>query len=395
MLKPGGDYPVIIFGASILGKVIHRICQKSGIKVECFCDDKDKGGHFDGLGVIHTSVLRSTYEEAVFLLASANIKDMIDRLADLGYHKWQPCDELLKSFSLLEADLPDFSYSPDYLEHLVSSCILAHEYYLNPDKLFIRNVDLIITERCSLRCRDCSNLIQYFARPVDKELGLVLRSIDQFCRYIDSAHEFRLIGGEPFMNNDFHLIVERLVVEDKVQKIAVFSNGTILPKESHMQALTNEKAYLYLTSYGKLSRNIGRIIEECDRRKISYHLNEAESWISCSGLTQHGRTADDNLKVFRACCAKNLLTLADGRLFRCPFAANAHTLKAVPDAPDDYLDIFALSDDVHAGKNSIRQYLFEKEGLATCDFCDGRPYGAPGIPPAVQADKPLPYKQCC
>jgi organic radical activating enzyme len=389
--------PIIIFGAGIIGEILFHACCIAGIKVDCFCDDKVTGTLCD-LSVLHTSELKMKYQDAIFFISSSNIKDMVDRLKDLGYSKWYSCGLMLRDFDLSQAHIATTAYSVEYLEYLVCACLLSHDNYINPEKLFLRNVDIIITERCSLKCKDCSNLMQYYKKPQNCNLEEVLRTIEVFCSYMDEVFEFRVIGGEPFMNKDFHLVVNKLIDESKVRKIAIYTNGTILPSEAQMSCLQNNKVLLCITDYGDLSRKLNELTQELQKKGIVYYVYKDRGWTSCSTVTRYERTIEQNEDVFKKCCAKNLATLSDGKLYRCPFAANASRLKATPDYIGDYINILEMplnAIDFIDIKNRIRSFLIEKTKLETCDYCNGRPYGAPEITPAIQVDKPLDYKQYC
>lgn len=112
---------------------------------------------------------------------------------------------------------------------------------------------------------------------------------------------------------------------------------------------------------------------------------------------RHYRNLEQQKEIFGSCCAKNLITLLKGKIYRCPFSANAARLKAVPDYENDYINIFKepqKAADIYEMKKKVRTFLLEKKILETCDYCNGRPYGAPEIPPAIQTDKPLEYEQC-
>jgi len=386
--------PIIIFGAGILGEILFHACAAAGIKIDCFCDDKVSGA-FCGLEVLHTSELTAKYPDTVFFIASANIKDMVDRLKDLGYSKWYSCGLLLRDFDLSQVDWGASTSSVDYMEYLINTCVLCHDNYMNPEKLFVQSVDIIITERCSLKCRDCSNLMQYYKRPENSSLEEMLRTIEVFCSYMDEVHEFRVIGGEPFMNKDFHLIVNKLIFEPKIQKIAIYTNGTILPHEAQMSSLQNDKVSLFITDYGHLSRKLNELTQELQRRGIAFYVDKAQGWTDCASLHRHHRTAAQQEDIFKQCCAKNLATLSDGKLYRCPFAANASRLMAVPDYTGDYVNFLEMplnAMDTMEIKKRIRSFLVEKTYLETCDHCNGRPYGASVITPAIQIDKPLDYK---
>lgn len=390
----GESIPNIIFGAGILGEILFHACCIAGIKIDCFCDDKGPGT-FCGLDMFHTSELPVKYQDAVFFIASSYIKDMVDRLTDLGYSKWHSCGLLLRDLDLSQVKLSDSSYSVDRMEYLISTCLLCHDNFMNPDKLFVQSVDIVITERCSLKCKDCSNLMQYYKKPLNSSLDEMLHTIDLFCSYMDEVYEFRVIGGEPFMNKDFHLIVNKLINEPKVKKIAIYTNGTILPREAQLESLQNDKVSLYITDYGHLSTKLNELTQKLESMGIAFFASKAQGWTDCASLHKHRRTVEQQENIFKQCCAKNLATLSDGKLYRCPFAANASRLNAVPDYAGDYINFLDMplnSIDAMDTKKRIRSFFVEKTYLETCDHCNGRPYGAPVITPAVQIDKPLDYK---
>ena len=89
----------------------------------------------------------------------------------------------------------------------------------------------------------------------------------------------------------------------------------------------------------------------------------------------------------------------DGKLYRCPFIANADNLNAIPDNPANYVDLFSKSEDT---SKKIKLLINNRKFFPACDFCDGRPYdpssklgydGVGMIAPARQTPAPLSYKE--
>lgn len=389
--------PVIIFGAGIVGEVLFRACCNAEIKVECFCDNNinKRKSSLCNLEIIHTPNLKTKYKDANFLISAADIKDVVDQLHGLGYSKWYPSSLLLRDFDVFQYQ---FSAPADFVEFAVSTCLLCHDSYLIPDKLFLRSVDIIITERCSLKCRDCSNLMQYYKEPKDCDIDEIMQSIDAFCALVDEVNEFRVIGGEPFMNREIHLTIKKLIDEPKVRKIVIYTNGTIIPKEDHIEYLKNNKVLLIITDYGMLSKKLNILTQLLQQNNIAFYLLRVQGWADCAKIMRHYRNTEQQKEIFTSCCAKNTVTLSKGKLYRCPFAANAARLMAVPDYKNDYINILQEQQegiDINEMKNRIRAFLLEKDFLETCDFCNGRPFEAPEIPPAIQIKKPLEYEQYC
>ena len=85
--------------------------------------------------------------------------------------------------------------------------------------------------------------------------------------------------------------------------------------------------------------------------------------------------------------------MTDGKMFRCPFSANAERLRAIPQADGDFASIrgarLASLDQLKEIKKSLRWFLREKPSLDACDSCSGRTYGDPEINPGIQVKTPL------
>lgn len=388
------DIPVVIFGVGIVGEVMFYACKDAGIEVQCFCDNNiNKTSSLKcGIEVVHTPSLKYKFGDAIFLISSADIKDVISQLDKLGFRKWHDCGFLLKGFDLSKHQ---YSAPPDFAEYAVSTCILCHDSYLNPEKLFMRSVDIIITERCSLKCKDCSNLMQYYMKPSDCGTDDIMKTIDQFLLVVDEVNEFRVIGGEPFMNKNWPEIIKKLNAEKKVRKVVIYTNGTISPSVDNLDCLSNRKVLVLITDYGKLSRNIGKMSELFDRNGIAYYVQKAHGWTNCSAITPHQRSVEEQCNLFAECCARNTCTLSDGKLFRCPFAANAARLHALPDFKGDYVALAlrrGMKTALKSKKLKIRAFIYGKSYLDSCDYCNGRVFGAPEIAPAIQTKQPIGYK---
>ncbi len=385
--------PVIIYGAGIVGKVLLSICKEEGILVECFCDSSEKAikEKFCGKEVIFAPDLKTKYKEAIFLISVAAIKDAADLLYELGFSNWYAGGLLLKELDIFQSH-PDALI--DYPKYAIKTCILCHDGYLNPGKLFLRSVDIIITERCSLKCKGCSNLMQYYEKPKNCDASMLFKSIDAFCAVFDEVMDFRVIGGEPFMNIEWPIIVKKLTDNSKTKRVVIYTNGTIIPNEKYIPYLKNDKAVVVISDYGPLSRNLAGLKQMLEKNKIAHYALEITDWLDCSAITPHNRSIEENREIFKKCCAKNMSTLSDGKFFRCPYAANAVRLSAVPDNKNDYIDLFQEPLDekgILITKNKIREYLSNNKYLQICDFCNGRPLSGSSIPPNIQTEKPLSY----
>ena len=86
---------------------------------------------------------------------------------------------------------------------------------------------MVLTEKCSLKCKECSNLMQYYSKPVDEDFEQLTNSLDTFMRTVDHVSEVRLIGGEPMLYKKIDLIIKQILNYKNFDKI-IFLNLKLL-----------------------------------------------------------------------------------------------------------------------------------------------------------------------
>ena len=395
-LKEAGA-PIIIVTLPEEAEAIANACRDNDIAVAAFCDNETRKlqKSYCGLEVVHTPTLPKRFPKARLIIAYHNMQESVNQLSALGYDEFYSPLELLKNYDVSKHK---HRISQSYMQNKISICIKSHELYLNEAKTYMRSLDVMITTKCSMKCASCANLMQYYvaAKNTDHE---ILSAIEILDNNVDAISEFRVIGGEPLMNKQWAHIVNGIIEQDVKRKIFIYTNGTISPKEEQLKTFHGKNVNFYITDYGKLSRNINKLEENLTKHGISYKRKPADNWVDCSSIRQHKRTARENEVVFKECCAKQFYTLLNGRLYTCPFIANAANLKSIPDNRANYVDLLSKTDDL---KQKVRKLVTMQKFFPACDFCDGRPrdpttaleYDGKGmITPGHQTSKPMPYKQ--
>jgi organic radical activating enzyme len=401
--------PVFIFGADIVGKVLAELLKSNGIAVSAFIDNnKNKcDTQLNGTPVMHAPWLADQSREAVVLIASTYIADIIAQLEEMGFMNWLPIYKMLEDKqdiqleNFLVGDLrfnhSGGAFTHDFDTFVLSNMITSQKKYLDPEQLYIRSIDLVITEKCSLKCKDCSNLMQFYEKPVDISAVELYQNLDDLCAVADEINEIRIIGGDPFMNKDCHNIVKHAASYPQVNKVVVYTNGTICPSEEKIAQMANDKTFVFITTYGDLSRNAEKLSQLLAKYDIPFNNQPAYGWTDCGEIKEFQRNEEELKKVFQFCCAKHFTTLTDGKLFRCPFAANLHRLDAMPENKANYVSVIGASKlestERLALKQKMTHYLREISSIPACNTCNGRTYGDPEIEPGIQTKKPLPYKK--
>ena len=389
--------PVIIVAAVQESEAIANACRDAGIDVSAFCDSEKRKSQnlFSGLEVIHTPTMPERFPKARFIIATQQIIDVVEQLSALGYNEFYSALELLENYDVRKHQ---HLISQPYMESRISVYKKSHAVYFGEEKTYMRSVDVMITTKCSLKCESCSNLMQYYVDPKNTDHEQILSALDILSKNVDDIAEFRVIGGEPLMNKGWAQIVNGIVEKNPERQVFIYTNGTIAAKDEQLEPFRGKKVNFIITTYGKLSRNLDKLKEKITNHGIPYVAKPASNWLDCSSIRHHKRTDAENEEVFKQCCVKYIYTLLNGRLYRCPFIANAANLKAIPDNPANYVDLFSKT---HSIKQQIQRLVKVRKFFPACDFCDGRPYdpasdlgydGKGMITPGIQAPKPLLYK---
>jgi len=409
-----GKCDIYIFGADIVGKLMKLYLDQHSIRVKAFLDNNGNKcrGTIDNISILqaHPARLQTLNHDDILLVASTYILDIADQLESHGLLNWAPIYQLLEekigSKDEIEV-LPERlrknhvggSFSEDFDSFVVANMIESQRKYLDEDLVFIRSVDIILTEKCSLKCRDCANLMQFYEKPINLELETLKKEIDDITALAHEVNEIRIIGGEPLVNKQFGAISAYAAAKENVAKVVIYTNGTIVGSDEQWLLLApyTDKVFVMVTSYGALSRNIQKLEAKLSGLGVEYNVQDAYGWTECGDILSFDRDFEERKAVFRNCCARHFTTYTDGKLFRCPFAANAFRLGAIPDDGSYYADISDSSardiEFLSKKRSEAKYYLRDIEVLSACDFCRGRTYGDPEIVPGIQVREPRKYEK--
>ena len=88
------------------------------------------------------------------------------------------------------------------------------------------HLDLVITEICTRRCRDCSNLMQYYQKPEHISSDAVISDLEKLLNCL-RVQELKILGGEPFANPEVLTAVLGYLAGEagsRVDRINIISN---------------------------------------------------------------------------------------------------------------------------------------------------------------------------
>ena len=385
---------VAIFGTGNVGLMVLNAVKKTDIKIHCFTDNNNNrwGKDIKGYKVISPEELYKKKQDMPVLIASdLNFPFIRKQLTEMGFKNIFDSD-----FIFAELDIDQDECGVYWSDVKLKQKVDLYMYALmaqkeKKEKLMVNGIDIVLTEKCSLKCKDCSNLMQFYAKPVDEDFEQVIKSIDIFMKTVDYVYEMRVIGGEPLMYKRIDEVIKHLLTYKNFGKLNIYTNGTIVPKGEKMKVFQNERVFFDISNYGVHSRNLDKLLGELKRLTIAHNAQSVTTWQDAGRIVETNRTDQENKEVFGNCCENQGLTILHGKLYLCPFSANATNLKAIPHAKDDIVDL-SIPDKEKLKKN-IRELYFNTDFLEACKSCNGRDHNVGRVEAAVQTKAPLQYKE--
>ena len=386
---------VIVFGTGNLGNIVIAALKKEGINVLFLTDNNRSKWNTEihGYKVVPPKELKKTNNETPIILASdLTFPYMHRQLKEMGLTNVFDADFLLEK---LDLEIDDLHKMGVYWSKVkIKQKIDLYLYDINSQKnknseLNVRCVDLVLTEKCSLKCAGCSNLMQYYAKPVDEDFDQCIKSIDTFMNTIDYVYEIRVLGGEPLMYKRIDEVIKHLYKYENYGKLQINTNGTICPKPEKMEVFKNDKVFFDISDYGEKSRNLDKLVSELKRLGIRYNAARSLEWQDCGRIVETNRKEEHNKEVFGNCCENQGLTILHGKLYLCPFQANATNLKAIPYFTKEIIELENHNRDEL--RDLIHDLYFKTEYLEACKSCNGRDHNVAKIEAAVQMKTPVKY----
>lgn len=385
---------VIVFGIGTIGKLTYDILTKQGVEVDFFCDSDERKIEYKykNTPVVLPKDLSKFEKNTAIFVSHDYFNGVIPNLKENGFEQIYDSVELLKKTEvdkIYEGPLYPLKLKRriDYYSEMAKK-----NTYSDSGKLNLKSIDIQITERCSLKCKDCCNLMQYYTKPINAETQEVLDSTKKIMSVVDHLDEFRVLGGDPFMNKEMHKVVNELVKYENCDRVIIYTNATIIPKNEQLDCLRHPKVILEITNYGVESRAHEKLLELANNEGIKFSTFNCNTWQDCGTITQNSNKSIDDIKhQFNNCCNSDLVTLLHGQLYRCPFSANGENLKAFKEDKKSIIDLRDPNLSDKELKDKIMDLYYGKEYLSACFYCKGRDYQSVNIKSATQTKTPLKF----
>ncbi len=266
---------------------------------------------------------------------------------------------------------------------------------MNQDPIHIHQCALIITLRCTLKCKLCLVYAPYYKNPKDFGLEEVNKSVDAFFSLIDSCGTFNIQGGEPFLHKDLPEIIKRVVkYKLKIGKILITTNGTLQPTSDLLEVLCENRdcIQINISDYGpNLSIKVRELTEIFEKSEVPYRIINYNGddihfggWLDFTDHTYKHHTEKDLINSAKECGYRKggNLAIRLGELYFCYRVARRVELGIIAKNDLSCIDMYSTKSLDEKRKN-IRNVLTAAYTPA-CGYCVGKRAEEEHHPPAVQ-----------
>ncbi len=361
-LKTKGD--VIIFGTGQMGAIALKTLKHFNQNIVCCCDNGNN--KLDGIELL---AMEEGFKKAPNAKVFVCVFDLKNEIAITN--------SLIKAGfkNICQKDILFFAYSIEVVKRKVDNQAFAKGLYdlrYSENKIIIKNVSAIITEKCTLRCKECGVFIPYYKNPKNHGKEGIIKSIKRLAQTVDCINILTIMGGEPFLHPNLNDICEEVSKIPNIANLVLTTNGTLLPKDEMLQSLKNSVTHITLSNYGALSKNTETLIAKLKQYNILYNILPEETyWYKQNKPYKHNRNIEENSANFAECFWVDVASkLINGQYHLCDYSAAIAPFNAVEKGGEDYVDFLndnLTDEELKAGFINLTQ---NKKVLNVCDYCE-------------------------
>ncbi len=173
-------------------------------------------------------------------------------------------------------------------------------------------VEMIITTYCNMLCPNCSNGIPLLPERKHVRYDEFISQIDALLDTVSYIDKLQIHGGEPMLNPDLPKIINYISRKQKIKKVRIATNGTIVPSADLAAAMNESNIVLAISSYKSNYNQTAKVVRACEELKIKYILYPEQAWYSFSSAPSYNAR-----ERYESCPINSYLCYFDWRLYLC------------------------------------------------------------------------------
>lgn len=257
------------------------------------------------------------------------------------------------------------------------------------DKVLLKQMEIIVTNRCTLKCKKCSAGIQHFDLPKDLNIDSIIRDFTRIVELVDWIDRVVIMGGEPFLYKNLGKLMDAIYKNPntikKIGSIKIITNGTLIPNNEILKKLNKYGAIVWISNYREHSMQICNLIDTFRKEEINYTVLPMKEWSNVIQLKK------DRMVQTKEClqerrkndCITRCRTLANGKFYLCSLLKTMDYIGVQPFDQLNYVDIY----EENAKEKIINMLDLNAPLPNACSFCSGcseEEWKKGGIRPAEQ-----------
>ena len=339
-----------------LHKKIRDCCSGKEYFVGYIVDDLDDnwGMVTDGAVIISPGRAGALYREKAidkFVMPSMNEQENFEM-----YH-------IMRS---LKVNPDDILYSPVDIERYSSSKKMWESITTYDNRRELETLEIHASNKCNLNCKNCSMFCGLVDTPSIYTYDTLSHDLDRIKKYFDHVKIFRVIGGEPLLNKELHLLLTTIRQHFPYTDLRLISNGILIKSmpEELIESIKANRVKLFITTYLPLAERNEELHSYLKSVGVYHEFTRPITHFQKIYDLLGGSTSELRFSTchWKGSCA----TLENGRLATCfvpfvlPYASEAFGLN-IPEP--DTIDLY----DECNTTESIRQRM--QTPLNICRFC--------------------------
>ena len=240
------------------------------------------------------------------------------------------------------------------------------------DFLCIPHLDLVLTTRCTLKCKNCNNLMPHYKEAVSFSIKELNRDLDFLLSAVDLIYEVRILGGEPFLHPGWTALLSRCLTEPKITTIRVITNGTVGLSAEDKDFLTNlspsqkRRILFYISDYPVVNdQHKKKLLAMLEKIGIAVYRAKALRWHDAGLFHDRGYAVGELMENYASCSL--CVTLFNHEISMCARSAHGAFLGLIPNAAADHVQLLQSSP---ADIRRKLHALFARKYVSSCGYCD-------------------------
>lgn len=372
-----GGRKIILFGGAMYGEIAYKmITSVYGGAVTAIIDNKLRELSWTNTKVIRFTELQGI-QDADVLICAANsfelINKQLEKYRKKGIHVYDIRQILCDFKRLYTSDKCKFVSSYLYGELDLEEITERYNYYAGEangyeKKIYLPYCVLCITNKCSLKCKNCAAFITHYEKREDYTLEYVKENLGKVLDAVDGIMELELMGGEPFLCKEFNDILSWCIRQKKIRAVKIITNGTIVPEKDTWDILKDNKVKLVIDDYGKYSYKFEEVVAGAEENGVRYEKQLLHSWCQIEPVVKHGFMEEGLEEIFKKCSFRTCIGITNGRFYHCNVAGHMNTVGLLDDEDSDYIQLHGVEYETELLRKKLRNFM-QKKYIKACDFC--------------------------